>query len=131
MKKITTSIKACQKSECVEPKVWWGRIYRKIDEIWHKTYDIRKRGNFFYEDTQPNKSVQEKKEKKRQWKAMYDDLPRRWKEIDAGKEEVDRLMVNLFKSIKREEEQQLKKNKNTKNIKYTVSGKNEKKSKRI
>ena len=104
MKKTTTSIKACQ-SECVEPKVWWGRIYRKIDEIWLKTHDLRKRGNFFYEDTQPNKTAQEKKEKKRQWKAMYNDLPRRWKEIDDGKEEVDWLMANLHASIEREEEQ--------------------------
>jgi len=130
MKKITTSIKACQ-SEYVEPKVWWGRIYQKIDEIWLKTHDLRKRGNFFYEYNQPNKSAQEKKEKKRQWKAMYNDLPKRWKEIDDGKEEVDRLMVNLHASIEREEEQQLEKKKNIKNIKYTVSGKNEKKGKRI
>ena len=63
MKKTTTSIKACQ-SECVESKVWWGRIYRKIDEIWLKMHDLRKRGNFFYEDTQPNKTAQEKKGKK-------------------------------------------------------------------
>jgi len=130
MKKTTTSIKACQ-SECVEPKVWRGRIYRKIDEIWLKTHDLRKRGNFFYEDTQPNKSAQEKKEKKRQWKAMYNDLPNRWKEIDDGKEEIDWLMVNLHASIEREEKQQLEKKKNTKNIKYMVYKKNEKNSKRI
>jgi len=111
MKKITTSIKACQ-SECVEPKVWWGRIYQKIDEIWLKTHDLRKRGNFFYEDTRPSKSAQEKKEKKRRWKAMYYDLPRRWKEIDNGKEEVDRLMVNLYASI-----EQVEKKKNEKNSK--------------
>ena len=120
MKKITTSIKACQ-SEYVEPKVWWGRIYQKIDEIWLKTHDLRKRGNFFYEDTQPNKTAQEKKEKKRQWKAMYNDLPRRWKEIDDGKEEVDRLMVNLYASIEREGNQQLEKKKNTKESVYIFS----------
>ena len=116
MKKTTTSIKACQ-SECVEPKVWWGRIYRKIDEIWLKTHDLRKRGNFFYEDTQPNKYAQEKKEKKRQWKAVYNDLHNCWKEIDSGKEEVDWLMANLHASIEREEEQHLEKKKNTKKFK--------------
>ena len=93
------------------PKVWWGRIYRKIDELWLKSRDLRKRGNFFYEDRQPNKTAQEKKEKKRQWKAMYLDLPRRWKEMDDGKEEVDRLMWNLYASIEREQKKQQKKTK--------------------
>ena len=87
------------------PEVWWGRIYRKIDELWLKTHDIRKRGNFFYEDQQPNKTAQEKKEKKRQWKAMYYNLTERWKEIDEEKEEVGWLMAGLYASIEREEEQ--------------------------
>ena len=108
------------------PEVWWGRIYRKIDELWFKSRDIRKRGNFFYEDRQPNKTAQEKKEKKRQWKAMYLDLPKRWKELDYEKEEVDRLMVNLYASI-----EWVEKKKNTKNIKYAVYRKNEKNAKRI
>ena len=94
-----------QKSE-----VLCQKLIRKVDEMWHKTYDMRRRIRLFYEDaTLPLALPEEKKENARLWKADFNDLTERWKEIDEGKEEVDWLIINLHETIEEEEKKRQKK----------------------
>ena len=86
------------------------KLFRKVDEMWHKTYDMRRRIRLFYEDaTLPVASPEEKKENERLWKAEFNDLTERWKEIDEGKEEVDWLIIDLHETIEEEEKKRQKK----------------------
>ena len=85
------------------------KLMRKVDEIWLKTNDIRRRVDIFYGKVlKPTTSVQEKKENSRSWKAEFDDFSERWYEIDEGKDEVDWLLINLHGAIEDEEERKKK-----------------------
>ena len=88
----------CQKSEVVCRK-----LFRKVDEMWHKTYDMRRRIRLFYEDVVLSVAPsEEKKENERRWKAQFDDFAERWKEIDEGKDEIDWLIIDLHETIEEE-----------------------------
>ena len=96
--------------ECQKSEVLCQKLIRKVDEMWHKTYDMRRRIRLFYEDaTLPVASPEEKKENERLWKAEFNDLGERWKEIDEGKDEIDWLIVDLHVTIEEEEEKRQKK----------------------
>ena len=93
-----------QKSE-----VLCQKLIRKVDEMWHKTYDMRRRIRLFYEDVVLPLAPEEKKENERRWKAEFNDFAERWKEIDKGKEEVDWLIIDLHETIEEEEKKRQKK----------------------
>ena len=84
------------------------KLFRKVDEIWHKTYDMRRRIRLFYEDVVLPLAPEEKKENERRWKAEFNDFAERWKEIDEGKEEVDWLIIDLHETIEEEKKRQKK-----------------------
>ena len=84
------------------------KLFRKVDEMWHKTYDMRRRIRLFYEDVVLPLYPEEKKENERRWKAEFNDFAERWKEIDEGKEEVDWLIINLHETIEEEKKRQKK-----------------------
>ena len=85
------------------------KLFRKVDEIWHKTYDMRRRISIFYEDVVlPLNPPEEKKENERRWKAQFDDFAERWKEIDEGKDEIDWLIIDLHETIEEEKKRQKK-----------------------
>ena len=86
------------------------KLMRKVDEIWCKTYDIRRRVSVFYEDIAlPLNLPEEKKENERRWKAQFDDFAERWKEIDEEKDEVDWLIIDLHQTVEDEEKKRQKK----------------------
>ena len=92
-----------------KPEVVCGKLIRKVDEMWHKTYDMRRRISIFYEDVVvPLAPPEEKKENERRWKAQFDDFAERWKEIDEGKDEIDWLIIDLHETIEEEEKRQKK-----------------------
>ena len=98
-----------QKSE-----VLCQKLIRKVDEMWHKTYDMRRRISIFYEDVVvPLAPPEEKKENERRWKAQFDDFVERWKEIDEEKDEVDWLIIDLRQTIEDEEKKRQKKTEKT------------------
>jgi len=91
------------------------KLFRKVDEMWHKTYDMRRRIRLFYEDVVLSVAPpEEKKENERRWKAQFDDFAERWKEIDEGKDEIDWLIIDLHETIEEEKKQQKKTEKDNK-----------------
>ena len=90
------------------------KLFRKVDEMWHKTYDMRRRISIFYEDVVlPLSPPEEKKENARRWKADFNDFAERWKEIDDGKDEIDWLIIDLNQTIEDEEKKRQKKTEKT------------------
>ena len=86
------------------------KILRKVDEMWHKTYDMRRRISIFYQDVVvPLAPPEEKKENARRWKAEFNDLNECWKEIDEGKDEIDWLIIDLHQTVEDEEKKQQEK----------------------
>ena len=47
------------------------KLFRKVDEIWHKTYDMRRRIRLFYEDVVLPLAPEEKKRQKKTEKDKY------------------------------------------------------------
>ena len=99
--------------ECQKSEVLCQKLIRKVDEMWHKTYDMRRRIRLFYEDVVLPLYPEEKKENERRWKAQFDDFAERWKEIDEGKDEIDWLIIDLRQTIEDEEKKRQKKTEKT------------------
>ena len=97
-----------------KPEVACRKLQRKLDEIWHKTSDIKRRASIFYDYVVlPATTQDKKKENDCRWEAEFDDFVERWKEIGEGKEEVDWLLLGLHASIEREQKNNRKKQKKT------------------
>ena len=81
-----------------------GRIIRKINEIGHKTYALKRKQNAFYAEALEKSRHTEILGKDKLREMTYNKFEREWKEIDDGKDEVDWLIHRLYISIEDEGE---------------------------
>ena len=94
-------------SEYIMSEVLYRKMLRRINLLVHQISEVKKMTNIFWDIrlNKPDLSNWILREDARCWGRASNDILERWKEIDEGKEEVDRLIANLCASIEREREQ--------------------------
>ena len=82
------------------------KILKRINDIGHQTYKLKKDVNDFYSVVLKKNKVVFLSETDRAevWKAAFDDFSERWKEIDVGKYEVACMVRDLYASVEQEDE---------------------------
>ena len=93
-------------SEGGKLEVLGREILKRINDIGHQTYILKKDVNDFYSVVLKKNRIVFLSETDRAgvWKAAFDDFSERWKEIDLKKYTVDCMVQHLYDVIMQEDE---------------------------
>ena len=108
-------------SERIKADVLYRRIMWRLNLLVGQIPESKKKFTRFYAIVQKKSDVSmgEKNENDISWVEAFDDFVENWEEMENVKDEVDRMIRDIFFSVEREEEEQRK---NTKrNIMGVVS----------
>ena len=93
-------------SEGDKDEVLYRKILKKINDIGHQTYKLKKDVNDFYSVALKKNRIVFLSESDRTaaWEGAFDNFSERRKEIDVGKYEVACMVRDLYASVEQEDE---------------------------
>ena len=102
-------------SEYAKSEVLYRKILRRINQLQHQIFEVKKMVNIFWDMRlkKPDVSNLISRGDGLWWETAADDISERWEEINEIKDEIDWAIGNMFASVEREEKQRPKKQKKT------------------
>ena len=98
-------------SEYINSEVLYRKMLRRINLLEHQIFEVKKMTSIFWDIRlkKPDLANWISRGDSMWWKTAADDISERWKEIDEIRDEINRVIGNMFVSVEHEEKQQMKK----------------------
>ena len=97
--------------EYIKSEVLYRKMLRRINLLEHQIFEVKKMTSIFWDIRLKKSDLANwiSRGDSMWWKTAADDISERWEEIYEIRDEINRVIGNMFVSVEHEEKQRMKK----------------------